>query len=178
MANNFFLNQDPLLYQTPFTQSADDDMLRRHISDSIMQYNMAKRQKDSMMPDAARDYIGELDGVNKKMGDVGVSELMSNPEYVKLSKELQEIIQNEILMSIKWRINMNPTAVKNIERQMDIIKETNNNLENEQRRNILELNDYVKNYSNITFEEYKRIKNGEQSQEKTNNKPKKNTKQE
>ena len=73
---------------------------------------------------------------------------------------------------------MNPTAVKNIERQMDIIKETNNNLENEQRRNILELNDYVKNYSNITFEEYKRIKNGEQSQEKTNNKPKKNTKQE
>ena len=139
---------------------------------------MAKRQKDSMMPEAARDYIGELDGINKKMGDVGVSELMSNPEYVKLSKELQEIIQNEILMSIKWRINMNPTAVKNIERQMDIIKETNNNLENEQRRNILELNDYVKNYSNITFDEYKRLKNGEQSQEKTNNKPKKNTKQE
>ena len=43
---------------------------------------------------------------------------------------------------------------------MEMIDEAKHAIDDEQRRNINELNDYVKNYSNITFDEYKRIKNG------------------
>lgn len=59
---------------------------------------------------------------------------------------------------IRNKINCNPNAVRNIERQMEILKETNSIIEDEKRRNLNELNDYIKNYSNITFDEYKKKK--------------------
>ena len=65
------------------------------------------------------------------------------------------------MSSIKWHINSNPTASKNIEQQIVIIKATKDSVDAEQRKNLNEINDYVKNYSNITFDEYRRIKNGE-----------------
>ena len=44
---------------------------------------------------------------------------------------------------------------------MEIIKSAKDAVDTEQRKNLNEINDYVKNYSNITFDEYRRIKNGE-----------------
>ena len=71
------------------------------------------------------------------------------------------MIQKELIASIKWHINSNPAASKNIERQMEIIKSAKDAVDTEQRKNLNEINDYVKNYSNITFDEYRRIRNGE-----------------
>lgn len=177
MANNFFLNQDPLLFQSSFNQPSDDEALQRQINDTIMRYNLMQKQRENFNKEGMTDYIGELDKLNKSLDENGVSILMSNPEYMKLHGELQNIIQDEILANIKWKINTNQNAVKNIEQQMNIIKETHKSIETEQRKNLLELNDYVKNYSDITFDEYKRIKNGEPKKEKNNTKKKKDEEQ-
>ena len=156
MANNFFLNQDPLLYHGTTPSQGMDDMLQQRINDTVLQYNMLQQKR----MDIKHDLIGKLNDLTRGLNAETINVLNNNNEYIRLNGELQSIIQDEILSNIKWRINSNPTAVKNIQRQMEMIDEAKHAIDDEQRRNINELNDYVKNYSNITFDEYKRIKNG------------------
>lgn len=156
MANNFFLNQDPLLYHGATPSQGMDDMLQQRINDTVLQYNMLQQKR----MDIKDDLIGKLNELTRGLNAETINVLNNNIEYARLNGELQSIIQDEILSNIKWRINSNPTAVKNIQRQMEMIDDAKHAIDDEQRRNINELNDYVKNYSNITFDEYKRIKNG------------------
>ena len=44
------------------------------------------------------------------------------------------------------------------------MKETSQKVRNEQNQNMNELNDYLKNYSHLTFDEYRRLKNGQTQQ--------------
>jgi inorganic pyrophosphatase len=43
---------------------------------------------------------------------------------------------------------------------MEVINYVKNNVNLEQQQNLNELNDYMKNYSHLTFQEYKNIKKG------------------
>lgn len=161
MANNFFLNQDPLLYQ----QQSRDEGMRNQLAEALAQYQQF--QQKNQQPQGYRDHLGELDEMTSGMGESLVSRLSENREYKRLSSELQGIIQRELMGSISVRINTNPDAVRNITRQKEIIRDMRDEADEEQRQNISELNDYVKNYSNITFEEYKRMKDGVKNEDKT-----------
>lgn len=158
MANNFFLNNDPLLYQTPFNKNDDQDVDFKKLNEIMTQYKQLQQQPPQ--PQYQRDYIAELDKVTKKIDSNTENLLKENIEYEKLNKELTEIIQSEIMANVRWKINSNPKAIKNIEKQLEIINETNEKIEKERKESLNELNEYVKNYSNITFDEYKKIKNG------------------
>lgn len=150
-SNNFYLNSDPLLFSTQPYRSEDslNNMMAQY---QIMQQQMNKQQ---FVP---KDYVDELDRILKSTDQSCLSVLNGNTEYQRLNIELQAMIQNEIMSLIKNKINCNQNAVRNIERQMEILKETNSIVEDEKRRNLNELNDYIKNYSNITFDEYKKKK--------------------
>ena len=150
-SNNFYLNSDPLLFSTQPYRSEDslNNMMTQY---QIMQQQMNKQQ---FVP---KDYVDELDRILKSTDQSCVSILNGNTEYQRLNIELQAMIQNEIMSLIKNKINCNQNAIRNIERQMEILKETNSIVEDEKRRNLNELNDYIKNYSNITFDEYKKKK--------------------
>ena len=59
---------------------------------------------------------------------------------------------------VKNQLNSNPEIVKNIDRQIQIIKSIENKVVEVERRNMAELNDYLKNYSDMTFDDYKKLK--------------------
>ena len=56
-------------------------------------------------------------------------------------------------------VNSNPEAVSKMERLKDIITLAKKEKTDENNRNLMELNDYIKNYSDLTFNEYKQLKN-------------------
>lgn len=157
MANNFFLNQDPLLYNGRSPQN--DEEMRRQLNDAIAQYQQLQQRQQQNQPSNA-DYLTELDGIVSGISDDVKERLGNDKEYCRLNGELQAIINREIIWSIKGRINSNQDAVRNMLRQKEIIRNVKDECDDEQRRNISELNDYVKNYSDITFDEYKKIKEG------------------
>lgn len=140
MANNFFLNNDPLL----FSGNGMDRL------SEFEQYQRPQAQQ--------YDYLGELDDAVKRASSIQ-NTLNSDAEYARLSVDLQRMIQNELMSSIRWRLNSNPIAVKNMQRQMEIIQRESAMADEEQRRNLDEINDYIKNHSDITFDEYKKNKN-------------------
>lgn len=152
--NNFYLNGDPLLFSnSPYR---NDDM-NNQMSDMMMQYQIMQQQKINQQQ-MFKDYVGELDNLLKNTDMLCKEALSNNAEYQKLNFDLQSIIQTELIATIKNKINTNQNAVKNIERQFEIIREVKADIESEQKKNLSELNDYVKNYSNITFDEYKKKK--------------------
>ena len=162
MANNFYLN-DLLLFQTPYSRGVEsEEDIKRQFTDFMTKYNSRQSQQQS------RDYVGELEEAVKTITSTSSDSLSANEEYNDLRASLSEMIQYELMQTIRWKINSNANAVKNIERQLELIRESNRASDDEQRRNLTEINDYIKNYSNMTFDEYRKMKESGDNQKKKN----------
>jgi hypothetical protein len=91
--------------------------------------------------------------------DVALS-LSADMEYLKINEGLQKMIQEEMMRSVKWKINSNPDAISKMERLRELIVAAKKVKNDEERKVMADLNDYIKNYSDLTFEEYKQLKYG------------------
>ena len=142
--NNFFLNQpDPLLQNGMY----------ENIPNPILFQQMQQQQ--------FKDNIGELDEALKSLSPSVLERLTQNPNFTALNTDFQNIVQQELLSLIRNKLNMNPKIQNNIKEQLSIINETKRNIEKEKDDSINEMNDYMNNYAHLTFDEYRRMKNGE-----------------
>jgi hypothetical protein len=143
--NNFFLNQpDPLLHNGMY----------ENIPQSLLLQQMQQQQQ-------FKDIIGELDESLKSLSPSMVERLSQDQKFSTLNAEFQTIVQQELLSLVKNKLNVNPKIQNNIREQLDIIEETKRNIEKEKEASINEMNDYMNNYAHLTFDEYRRMKNGE-----------------
>ena len=107
--NNFVFSQDPLLYSALMSKQnpqAEYDM-RQQLDNSIAQYQMMANQQAPSAPSKqqARDYLGEVDELTKGLDEDVMLVLSSDIEYMKANEDIQRLIQEEIVKSIKWKIN-------------------------------------------------------------------------
>ena len=151
--NNIFLNNDPLLNQ-PI---------------QYPQYNPYQMDQSQIMP---KDWLGELDKTIKSLDTTIVEQLNMNEEFVSLHSNIQNTIQEELMNLVKNKLNMSYPIIENVKRQLSIIKDVSNKTKEVERQSMSELSDYMKNYSHLTFDEYKKIKHGEPSIEMENKKKK------
>ena len=141
--NNFFLNQpDPLLHNGMY----------ENIPQSILLQQVQPQLKDN---------IGELDEALKSLSPTSLERLSQNQRFTELNNDFQTIVQQELLSLIRNKLNMNTKIQDNIKEQLNIIGETKRNIEQEKEASINEMNDYMNNYAHLTFDEYRRMKNGE-----------------
>lgn len=138
--NNFFLNQDPLLQQNPYPQPI-------YVQDVGQQ-------------PIIRDWVGELDKMLKGLDQPTLETLNQDQSFVELSVSLQSVVQSELMSLIKARLNTQPDIVDNIRKQIEMVKKTTNQTKENERKSLNELNDYMKNYSHLSFDEYRKMKNG------------------
>ena len=142
--NNFFLNQpDPLLQNGMY----------ENIPNPILLQQVQQQQ--------FKDTIKELDDALKSLSPSMVERLSKDAKFSMLNTDFQNIVQQELLLLVKNKLNMNPKIQSNIQEQLSIIEETRRNIEKEKESSINEMNDYMNNYAHLTFDEYRRMKNGE-----------------
>lgn len=148
--NNIFLPNDPLLYNH-----------NTQLMQQELQQKMEQKYNDYLMRSmqSIPDKLSDLDNKIKSLSQQTLELLSEDSEYIELKDTLQFTIQNELMSLIKQKINTNPEAIKNIDRQLSIIKTIETKVNDDERKNLSELNDYLKNYSNMTFDEYKKLKN-------------------
>lgn len=139
--NNFFVNQDPLLNQPPTSQ-----------------FNPLLYQQVQMN---VKDNIGELDKMLKEISPTVLKKISENVEFTRLNNEFQSCLQQELLSLVRNKMNTDPYIIDNIKQQMKIIEDAKLNVETEKEQSLNEMNDYMKNYSHLTFDDYKKMKNGE-----------------
>lgn len=155
MNNNIYLNQDPLLiHKTPDYQTYTE-MPMPNVAQLYSQFNREPPQT------ILKDWIGELDETVKNLDPSIVENLNQNKEFMELHTSLQAMVQEELMNLVKGRLNSYPIIIDNVKKQMNVIKNISAETKESERQNMNELNDYMKNYSHLTFDEYKKIKNGE-----------------
>lgn len=166
--NNFvFSGSDPLLYNTMASnvqrQMPPEMDVRQQLDNALAQYQQAQQNLLAKQPPQQpekehKDYLGELDEIVKELDDEVMERLQANEEFITLNAEIQQMIQNEIMKSVRWKINSNPEAISKIETLKKTIKTAQKEQQAEEKKNMMELNDYITNYSSMSFDDYKRIK--------------------
>jgi hypothetical protein len=142
--NNFFLNQPDPLLQNGMYENIPNPILLQQIQ-----------------PQQFKDNVKELDDALKSLSPSMVERLSQDSKFSVLNTEFQNIVQQELLLLVRNKLNMNPKIQNNIQEQLSIIEETKRNIEKEKESSINEMNDYMNNYAHLTFDEYRRMKNGE-----------------
>jgi hypothetical protein len=166
--NNFvFSGNDPLLYNTMASnvqrQMPPEMDVRQQLDNALAQYqqaqqNLLAKQPPQQPEKEQKDYLGELDEMVKELDEEVMGRLQANEEFITLNAEIQQMIQNEIMKSVRWKINSNPEAISKIETLKKTIKTAQKEQQAEEKRSMMELNDYITNYSSMSFDDYKRIK--------------------
>lgn len=169
MSSVFYHNDDPLLRQQPplslFQTSNGANNNNINLSDAYAQMYkqqllMELQQQQNPNNQTSKDWVGELDIKMKELDSSTADMLVQDKEFSELNAQLQSLVQSELMNLVKIKINTNPNAVDNIKRQMEIMKVSSQKIKEEEKQNMSELNDYIKNYSNLTFDEYKKLKYG------------------
>ena len=142
--NNFFLNQPDPLLQNGMYENIPNPILLQQIQ-----------------PQQFKDNVKELDDALKSLSPSMVERLSQDSKFSVLNTEFQNIVQQELLLLVRNKLNMNPKIQNNIKEQLGIIEETKRTIEKEKESSINEMNDYMNNYAHLTFDEYRRMKNGE-----------------
>ena len=91
--NNFFLGQDPLLFQQSQYQMPNTDYdpeLIKQMNDTLAQYKKIQNTQNGSM---ISDYIGDLDNTVSGLSHAVVEVLSTNDEYIALSTELSKMVQ-------------------------------------------------------------------------------------
>lgn len=157
--NNFvFGSADPLLYGNtmPRNDYISEPDIKRQLDAVMQQYQQLQQSKTNDKPQ--KDWIGDFDNTLKTL-DTDVAEaLNTDQEFIQLNALVQNDIQNEILTNIKWKLNGKQDTVARVKRMMEIIENYNRNKANEDKKQMAEITDYLQNYSDMTFNEYKKLK--------------------
>lgn len=167
----FYHNDDPLLRQPTFTLFQNDgSQTPNNVSDTYAQLYkqqllMEMQQQQQQSIKTPKDWLGDLDSTMKSLDGETVELLNSNDEFVALNSQLQALIQSELMTLVKIKINNNENAIDNIKKQLDIMNSMSNKVKEQEKQNFNDLNDYMKNYSHLTFDEYRKIKKGEKTTE-------------
>ena len=165
--NNFVFSQDPLLCTTLANrqnmQSEFD--VKKQLEEMLIQYQNLSQQQQQEIPSVhtkqqTRDYLGEIDDMMRDLDEDVLLVLNGDVEYLKINEDLQKMIQEEMMRSVKIKINSNPDAITKMERLKSLISTAKKQKSDEERKILADMNDYVKNYSDLTFEEYKQLKYG------------------
>lgn len=181
----FYHNDDPLLRQPPVTFFQNNgNATPNNVNDTYAQLYKQQlmmemqQQQQNMSP---KDWLGDLDNTMKGLDNETVELLNQNNDFTYLHTQLQALIQNELMLLVKYKINANEGAIDNIKKQLNIMQSMSKQVKDQEKQNLNDLNDYMKNYSHLTFDEYRRLKNGEPSPEVVssvkNNKKSKNNEQ-
>ena len=157
----FYHNDDPLLHASLFqsNQTPPTNIPNDAYAQFYKQQMMAEMQQPMQ-----KDWVSALDSEMKNLDNSTVERLSTNEQFSTLNAQLQGLIQMELMNLVKFKINANPDAVANIKQQMEIMKNTSQQVKNEEKQNINELNDYLQNYSHLSFNEYKNLKCGKHAE--------------
>lgn len=162
--NNFVFSQDPLLYSSLLAKQnpqAEYDM-KRQLDDAMIQYQqmMQAQAQQPQKQTQQKDYLGEIDDMICELDEDVALHLSADAEYMKLNNDLQKMIQEEMMKSVRWKINSNPDAISKMDRLKVLINDAKKVKNDEERKVMADINDYIKNYADLTFEEYKQLKYG------------------
>lgn len=98
------------------------------------------------------DFYALLQKEMETLTETEIAELSKFKPYIEANNKLGILVQAELLNLVKRQINANPEVIKNV---IDSVKA----YKKERDKEMNDFQDYIKNFSDITYKEYKQLKN-------------------
>lgn len=98
------------------------------------------------------DHYAQLEKELQTMSDADVAGLSNFKPYNEANNVLAILVQGELLKLVRSEINKKPEVINNV---ISAIKEFKSLKQKEQD----DFQDYIKNFSDLTYKEYKELKN-------------------
>lgn len=98
------------------------------------------------------DFYAILQKEMEGLSEVEIAELSKFKPYIEANNKLGILVQVELLNLVKRQINANPEVIKNVIESVKAYKK-------ERDKEMNDFQDYIKNFSDITYKEYKQLKN-------------------
>ena len=90
------------------------------------------------------------------LSDEDVQDLMKYEPYLKANETLHMVVQGELLKLVRNHINQYPQVIEDV---ISSIKDFKKNKEKTQKNFINEFSDYLKNFSDMSYQDYLKLKN-------------------
>ena len=159
----FYHNDDPLLHSTLFQAAMMNQNGNNQISDNYIQLYkqqlMNELQQQQQVVQQS-DWLKKLDDELKDLDSTSLEILNNDDKFIMLNSQLQVTIQGELITLVRNKINSNENAINNIKEQMELIRQIKQRVKDEEKQNMNDINEYLKNYSHLTFDEYRKLKSG------------------
>lgn len=97
------------------------------------------------------DFYALLQKEMEGLTETEIVELSKFKPYIEANNKLGILVQAELLNLVKRQINANPEVIKNVIESVKAYKK-------ERDKEMNDFQDYIKNYSDITYKEYKELK--------------------
>lgn len=104
----------------------------------------------------AVDHYSRLEQELQALSDDDVQELMKFEPYLKKNEALHMIVQGELLKLVRNQINQYPQAIEDV---ISSIKTFKQNKEKTQKALINDFSEYLKNFSDMSYNDYLKLKN-------------------
>lgn len=99
------------------------------------------------------DHYANLEKELQSLTEFEISELANFQPYIEANNRLSILVQAELLNLVKGRINGNPEVIKQVVESVKLYKQN-------KTKELDELQDYIKNYPELSYNEYKELKYG------------------
>lgn len=97
------------------------------------------------------DFYAQLQKEMEALSETEIAQLSQYKPYVEANNRLGTLVQAELLNLVKRQINNNPEVIKSV---IESIKQ----YKKEKDKELDDFQDYIKNFSDITYKEYKELK--------------------
>lgn len=105
----------------------------------------------SQFVNSTTDYYALLQKEIESLNEIERNEITSYTPYIQSNNQLNNLVQLELINLIKRQLNNNPDVIKSV---IESIK----SFKNEKNKELNDFQDYIKNFSDITYSEYKKLK--------------------
>lgn len=99
------------------------------------------------------DHYANLEKELQSLTEFEISELANFQPYIEANNRLSILVQAELLNLVKGKLNGNPEVIKQVVESVKLYKQN-------KTKELDELQDYIKNYPELSYNEYKELKYG------------------
>lgn len=109
------------------------------------------QQFQQMIQQQSTDYYSNLEKELQSLSDADIQELSVFKPYIEANNALSVFIQAALVNLVRKEINGQPEVIQKVIDSIKLFKDNKN-------KERLDFEDYIKNYSDLTYKEYKQLK--------------------
>lgn len=139
-------NEPPLFIQFNLSNNMNNFFLNPNDNNIYAQYQQMMQNQQQTV-----DTYANLEKEMQTLSDSDVIELSRFQPYIQANNALSMLVQGELLKMVRNEVNKQPEVINNV---INSIKE----FKSMKQKDLDDFQDYIKNYSDITYKEYKQLK--------------------